>query len=112
MELLSLPSNNAVQRAPWFRIGIAGLMLALFVSVHAMAAFHTLHESVCEHTEAADHQCAVTLLAAGQVDVPVAGVQVVRIEIACVVQVSVSLPPFASTDRLDPPGRAPPVSLL
>lgn len=102
---------DAMQRTPWFRRGIAGLMLALFVSVHAMAAFHALHDSVCEHAEAADHQCAVTLLAAGQVEVPVIGVEVSPVEFARQVRASFSLPVFASMDRLDPPGRAPPVSL-
>ncbi len=87
-------------------------MLALFVSVHAMAAFHTLHESVCEHAEEAEHQCAVTLLATGQIEVPVNGVEAAPVEFARQMQAPVCRSYFMSTDRLDPPGRAPPVSLL
>lgn len=87
-------------------------MLALFVSVHAMAAFHALHESVCEHAEAADHQCAVTLLAAGQIEVPVSSVEAAPVEFVRQMQPAVCRSYFVSTDRLDPPGRAPPVSLL
>lgn len=46
----------------------AALLLGLFLSVLGMIASATLHRAVCANTNQADHHCAATLLASGQVD--------------------------------------------
>ena len=46
------------------------LLLSLFFSVFAMANFATLHQLVHADAASAEHHCAATLLASGQIDAP------------------------------------------
>src|SRR5690349_236121 len=49
--------------------GKGAVLLALFVSVLALANSATLHQAIHPNAAAPDHHCVVTLLANGQVDV-------------------------------------------
>ena len=64
MNIEQKQRKPVVSRKPF----IGALLIGLFLFILAMANFESLHRLV--HTEAknADHQCAVTLLASGQVD--------------------------------------------
>ena len=93
------------------KVCLAGLMLGLFVTLHAVSASQFLHHAVCDEAGAADHHCAVTLFAKGQIDCPVESVLI----LGALESKADSLPPvsplLAPVDYAAPPGRAPPVSL-
>lgn len=55
------------------RRGIALLLLGLFLFVQAMTQFESLHHAVHPDSHQPNHQCAVTMLQDGQVDVPPSG---------------------------------------
>jgi hypothetical protein len=87
-------------------------LLGLFLSLHALAAFQLFHKAVCRDADAADHQCAATLFAKGQIDRAVENTPL-RLPPAIALEgpqpVSFLL---VSVEHLEPPGRGPPISLL
>ena len=87
-------------------------MVTLVLLLNAMASSPELHEFFHADAGHADHECAVTLFAHGQVDSPVmdAAVIVPVASVEFVPQISVSVP-NALVESL-PPGRGPPVSSL
>ena len=89
----------------------AGLLLFLFLFVLAMAQFESLHRLVHADAGQAQHQCAVTLLTSGQVEVAFGEVRVPFLPGVTVAQV---MPPVSISFAVDYsllPGRAPPVAL-
>ena len=86
--------------------------MTLVLLLNAMASSPELHEFFHADAGHADHECAVTLFAHGQVESPVmdmaAIVPVATVEF--LPQISVSVP-IAVVESL-PPGRGPPVSSL
>jgi len=90
---------------------LASGLLALFLLVLAMAQSGTLHRLV--HADAAnpDHQCAVTLLATGQIDVAAATATVPAAAPATFALALPEAPLLAVADYSLLPGRAPPSSL-
>jgi len=102
-------------RRPFQRQGkaiIASLLAGLVLLLDALAASPQLHELIHQDAGSAEHQCAVTLFAHGQVDA--AAVEVAASVPDCPVEF---LPPvsaaiFQSLVATLPPGRGPPVRLL
>ena len=90
---------------------MAGLLLGLFVFVLAMAQFGALHRLLHAEASQAEHQCAVTMLAGGQVDVAIGEVRVVSIPVVAVALVMPASPIFVAVDYSLLPGRAPPAGL-
>ena len=89
---------------------VASLLTGLVLLLNAMAASPALHELVHADAGKADHECAVTLFAHGQVDsasltVPVLA-SLTLIQTVPSVEISVFRP---AIEQL-PAGRAPPVS--
>jgi len=87
-----------------------GLLVAFVLLLNAMAASPTLHEFFHADAGKADHQCAVTLFAHGQMDATDVAVAAI---IPPVVADFFSIPAtlfFSSAVETLPPGRAPPVS--
>jgi hypothetical protein len=91
---------------------IASLLAGLVLLLGAMAACPALHELIHHDADEPGHECAVTLIAHGQMDSPV-------VEVAAIIPVApVEFSPLASSPFFSalaatlPPGRGPPVSLL
>ena len=85
------------------------LMLTVFLFLQTLAAVPALHEVFHHHANQADHQCAVTALARGQVDFTT--VLVAPVQPVVQVLVHESLPPASVSLLIDYqllPGRAPP----
>jgi len=99
-------------RQPRCKTGIAALMLGLFLSLHALAASDFLHQELCSDAHAADHHCAVSVFAQGQIEAPAHFNHVVEPPAAILEPLLPSLPPAACPDHLEPPGRAPPAVIL
>jgi hypothetical protein len=105
---------TAVNRQQW----MGGALLALFLSVLALTLSETLHHEMhvesgeAEHHQEHDHhQCAVTMLQSGQVDVLV-------VSVTPIVNVGAALPPLWSensfvwsVDFTLPPSCGPPALL-
>ena len=93
------------------RAVIASLLAGLVLLLDAMAVCPALHELIHRDASSADHQCAVTLFAHGQVDsatvevLPVA--PTVSIETTAQFEFSIFTPAIENL----PAGRAPPVSV-
>ena len=90
---------------------LSGLLVALVLLLNALAAAPALHELIHPDADQADHSCAITLFAHGQVDsasvdvpvaLPAAGIETVPSIIFSV--------PGTTIENL-PPGRAPPAVL-
>jgi hypothetical protein len=94
------------------RAVLVSLLVALVLLLDAMAACPELHELIHKEAGKADHDCAVTMFAHGQLDSPVVEVAAIKPvapeEFLPLTSVSVFNVPVATL----PPGRAPPVSLL
>src|SRR5882757_7260583 len=90
--------------------GVLSILLVLLLNL--LAASPSLHEYFHADAGKADHQCAVTMFAHGQMDALVVDVAVIisAAPIEFSPQFSVSIP-NALVATL-PPGRGPPVSLL
>jgi len=91
-------------------LGVLSILLVLLLNL--LAASPSLHEYF--HTDAgkAEHQCAVTVFAHGQVDSPVVD-EALPVPVAAIEffpQFSVSIPHTLVATL--PPGRGPPVSCL
>lgn len=99
-------SNAAPRRRAW-----AGLLLGLFLFVLAMAQFRALHHMLHADSGAVEHQCAVTLLASGYLDVAVSEVPVAFLPVLAVAPAVTSAQVFVAVDYSLLPGRAPPVAL-
>lgn len=91
---------------------LASLLAGLVLLLDAMAASPNLHELIHHDADAPGHECAVTIFAHGQVDLPV-------VEVAAIMPVApVEFLPLTSVSAFNalveslPPGRGPPVSLL
>jgi hypothetical protein len=87
---------------------LSGLLVALVLLLNALAAAPALHELIHKDADRADHSCAITLFAHGQVDsascdvpvaVPTAGIETTLSLISSV--------PSTAIENL-PPGRGPP----
>ena len=92
------------------KAAIAWLMALMVLSLGVLAGSATLHRSIHPDADAAQHQCAVTMFAHGQVDA--AGVAV-AVETPSVVAEFFPSPPifvFSTVAETLPPGRAPPVA--
>jgi hypothetical protein len=91
---------------------LAVLLGCLVLLLNAMAASPALHVLLHHDADSAEHHCAVTMLAQGQVDSPVAAVMVVvpvaSSDFSPLTLVSV----FAARVESPPSSRGPPVSLL
>lgn len=107
-----LAPRETLRKAPRNRPLLAGLMLALFVFLLALAQFRTLHQLCHPEAGRSDHQCVVTMLATGQVDAPATltalppAPQVFR-------QPSLATPDLVSSaDRTLLPSRGPPAPFV
>ncbi len=87
---------------------IAGLMLGLFLLVSALANFEALHGDFHSNSEKADHQCAVTLLGSGQIDLPISAAIILFVSSVFLIRAISKIDLFVSVDYLFQPGRAPP----
>lgn len=89
----------------------AVLLLGLFLSVLGVANSATLHQLIHSDAASANHHCAATLLASGQVDAPASAVQVVP---AAPISVSLIFPDISAPAEISfnlPLGRGPPAPL-
>jgi hypothetical protein len=105
VRLMAYPRSRLSQAAT------AWLLIGLVLLLNAMASSPALHEWFHADAGQAEHQCAVTLFAHGQVDsstVDVVHPAPLTLLTACVIA---ELPDFSPTLRLLPAERAPPVSL-
>lgn len=107
MNWMQKPSSNATPRVRVW----AGLLLGLFLFVLAMAQFGALHRVLHADSGTPEHQCAVTLLANGHVDVAVSEVPVAFLPVLAAASVMPSVQSFVTVDYSLLPGRAPPVAL-
>lgn len=107
MNRIKQPLSNAPLRLQ----ARAGLLLGLFLFVLAMAQFGTLHRMLHADSGTAEHQCAVTLLASGHVDVAVSEVPVPFLPVLAVAPVRPPAQIFVALDYSLLPGRAPPSPL-
>ena len=87
---------------------ITVLLLALLLLLNAMAALPTLHELVHKDADQADHQCAVTLFAHGNVESATSLVTAIVPAVATKAVPQLAFPIFSPPVELLPPGRAPP----
>jgi hypothetical protein len=87
-----------------------GLLVAFVLLLNAMAALPALHEFFHADADKADHQCAMTLFAHGQMDAAdVAVAAIVPPVVAEYFSIPATLVLSSAAETL-PPGRAPPVS--
>lgn len=91
--------------------GCALLWLGVFLFLQAMLLFPAVHQLVHPDSGDADHQCAVTLFAHGQVDCSDTAVPVIRSEPVAVFIQSWREAGFVSLDLRLIPGRDPPSPL-
>ena len=89
---------------------MAGVLLALFLSVFALILSETLHRALHKEACQPSHQCAVTMLQSGQVEMPVVTITPVLVTAVTVValpaqnnfvpSVTLSLPPSCGPPAL------------
>ena len=89
----------------------AALLLGVFLSVLALANSPTLHHLLHANAGNADHQCAVALLASGQVDAPSSAPEIIPATAVFVFSVLPEAPQRAGVSFDLPPGRGPPALL-
>jgi hypothetical protein len=107
MNWIQEPLSNA---APRLRAR-AGLLLGLFLFVLAMAQFRALHHMLHADAGQSQHQCAVTLLTSGHVDVAGSEIPLAFLPVLAVAPAMLSAQIFVAVDYSLLPGRAPPVAL-
>ena len=90
---------------------IASVLTGIVLLLNAMAASPTLHEWFHSDAGNAQHQCAVTLFAHGQVDSAAADVPVLALLALVETVPSVEILVFSPAIESLPAGRAPPVLL-
>ena len=104
--LLSFQTTLAI----WIRLSLGGLLVGLVLLLNALTSSPQLHELLHADAGQAEHLCAVTLFAHGQVDAADAAV------VACLPSVAIEFFPQPSVLVLSlaaetlPPGRAPPAA--
>ena len=101
----TLPFRNQASRRVW-----AVICLALFLTLQLFASSEALHKLIHPDADSADHNCAITLLAQGQVNAPEIGLPLV----AFVAALFFVVPPlqsavFSSFDYRFSSSRAPPL---
>jgi hypothetical protein len=91
---------------------LASLLVCLVLLLDAMAACPDLHELIHHDADAPGHECAVTLIAHGQMDSSI-------VVVAAIIPVApfkflplASISVFNAQVETLPPGRGPPASLL
>lgn len=89
---------------------LSGFVLFLFLFLQAMATSPTLHALVHSDASEAGHECAVTLFAHGQIDAASAPPIVFFVPTRVVVEQSLPVIVFVSSDLRLLPGRGPPAS--
>jgi hypothetical protein len=100
---LNLPKGRGGRRCA------AAVCLFLFLLLQVFGASRTLHDSIHPDAASPGHQCAITLLAKGQVSVASGGLTVVLAAVALLFCPLLFDPLFiASFPRRLPPGRGPP----
>jgi hypothetical protein len=83
----------------------------LFLALQAFSASRSLHQVIHKDAGSPGHQCALTLFAQGQVNAPVAGLQLAAVATALLFCVpSAHAVFFSSTDLRLSPSRAPPAA--
>ncbi len=92
------------------RQGASALLLGLFLSLQALAAFPALHALVHPDACDPDHECAVTLFSHGQVDASPAAAPVFCAPERLIFSQSLPRIIFVSADIRLLPGRGPPAS--
>lgn len=90
----------------------ACLLLGVFVSVLALAQLEALHSAIHADANEANHECAVTLLAAGKLLQTEGTVAVVLAEPSLMADVQPATDASGITLELLPPARAPPALLV
>ena len=89
--------------------GLSAGAVVLFVLLWAFASSVDLHGAIHPDAGDAEHHCAVTLLAHGQLDVPACEVSIPVPDVRCEPEMQ-SAPAFSSLPvKFLPPGRAPPL---
>jgi hypothetical protein len=91
---------------------MAGVLLALFLSVLGLTLSEALHRAV--HAEACEpqHECAVTMLQSGQVETPVVTVTPVIVSVATSVALLAECDFIPSVNFFLLPSRGPPALLF
>jgi hypothetical protein len=92
----------------WLKPLTGGLLVALVLLLDAMAASPELHELIHADAGKADHQCAVTLFAHGQVECAAVDVAAILPPASAPLLFFLPLPVFTAAVETLPPGRAPP----
>ena len=93
------------------KAAIAWLMALMVLSLGVLAGSATLHRSIHPDADAAQHQCAVTMFAHGQVDAATVDVAPVVPAVSIETTPSFVRSIFSPTIENLPAGRAPPVSV-
>jgi hypothetical protein len=92
------------------RQGASALLLCLFLSLQALAAFPALHALVHPDSSDPDHECAVTLFSHGQVDASSIAAPVFLGPVRLIFNPSLPRIIFVSADIRLLPSRGPPAS--
>ena len=90
---------------------LAALLVGLILLLNAMAACPALHELIHKDADEADHHCAVTMFAHGQVESTTCDIPVVTPTILIEATSQIEFSIFSPTIENLPPGRAPPLSV-
>ncbi|MBA4147918.1 MAG: hypothetical protein H0X66_07355 [Verrucomicrobia bacterium] len=95
-------------RNPLIKSGVSAFALTLFLFVHLLSWSSSLHHEFHEEADHEDHQCAVTLLQNGQVDVPQIATDLVPVTITFTEVMPPEVSFVSSPAYLIPHGRGPP----
>ena len=87
----------------------SGLAALFYLALHLFAASPELHHLLHDDSHLPDHQCAISLLSKGQVDVESAGFNLSIPETLFVLAPRPSSVPVFQVEVQLPPGRAPPI---
>ncbi|HMP82091.1 MAG TPA: hypothetical protein PKA41_05215 [Verrucomicrobiota bacterium] len=104
-------TQNWLENGARRRNAVAGLLLSLFLFVLAMAQYEALHRYFHPDACQPEHQCAVTMLQAGQIESTTAHVGVVSLPAVLVTFTLPQTVAVAAADFTLLPGRAPPAFL-
>jgi hypothetical protein len=96
--------------ARWGKLSLGSLLVGVVLLLNALAASPKLHELFHADAGKAQHHCAVTLFAHGQVDAADAAVAIAVPSIADDFLFPSLVSVFSAAPEILPPGRAPPVS--
>jgi hypothetical protein len=93
------------------KLSFGSLLIALVLLLNALAASPKLHELLHPDAGQAQHQCAVTLFAHGQVDSAIIDLPPAAVVASIQLAPRLEIPVFAPAIENLPAGRAPPVSV-